>query len=55
MTIVIDREGVVRETIEGILYADEFDQKVKPLLLNVGTVWRFSCPGTDETGGLVRT
>ncbi len=32
MTVVIDREGVVREMIEGILYPDEFDQKVKPLL-----------------------
>lgn len=33
MTIVIDREGTVREVIEGIMYADEFDQKVKPLLV----------------------
>jgi len=32
MTIVIDREGAVREVIEGIMYADEFDQKVRPLL-----------------------
>jgi thiol-disulfide isomerase/thioredoxin len=33
VTVVIDREGVVRDVIEGIMYADEFDQKVKPLLL----------------------
>jgi thiol-disulfide isomerase/thioredoxin len=33
MTIVIDRQGVVREVIEGIMYEDEFDQKVKPLLV----------------------
>ena len=33
MTVVIDREGIVREVIEGIMYSDEFDQKVKPLLL----------------------
>lgn len=32
MTIVIDRNGLVREVIEGIMYADEFDEKVKPLL-----------------------
>jgi thiol-disulfide isomerase/thioredoxin len=33
MTIVIDREGTVRDVIEGIMYAEEFDQKVKPLLI----------------------
>ncbi|HMJ25435.1 MAG TPA: TlpA disulfide reductase family protein [Pyrinomonadaceae bacterium] len=32
MTFVIDREGIVREVIEGIMYEDEFEQKVKPLL-----------------------
>jgi thiol-disulfide isomerase/thioredoxin len=32
MTVVIDREGNVRDVIEGIMYADEFDQKVRPLL-----------------------
>jgi thiol-disulfide isomerase/thioredoxin len=32
MTVVIDRHGVVRALIEGILYSDEFEQKVKPLL-----------------------
>jgi peroxiredoxin len=32
MTIIIDREGVVRDAIEGIMYEDEFEQKVKPLL-----------------------
>ena len=32
MTIVIDRDGQVREVIEGIMYEDEFDEKVKPLL-----------------------
>jgi thiol-disulfide isomerase/thioredoxin len=32
MTVVIDRDGVVRDVVEGILYSDEFDQKVKPLL-----------------------
>jgi hypothetical protein len=34
MTVVIDRDGVVREVIEGIMYPDEFDEKVKPLLLS---------------------
>jgi thiol-disulfide isomerase/thioredoxin len=32
MTVVIDRDGSVRDVIEGIMYADEFDQKIKPLL-----------------------
>jgi thiol-disulfide isomerase/thioredoxin len=32
MTVVIDRDGSVHDVIEGIMYADEFEQKVKPLL-----------------------
>ena len=32
MTVVIDRDGSVRDVIEGIMYEDEFEQKVKPLL-----------------------
>lgn len=32
MTIVIDREGRVREIVEGILLPEEFDEKIKPLL-----------------------
>jgi len=32
LTVVIDREGNIREIIEGIMYADEFADKVKPLL-----------------------
>lgn len=32
LTVVIDRDGLVREVIEGLMYEDEFDQKVKPLL-----------------------
>jgi peroxiredoxin len=32
ITVVIDRDGRIREVIEGIIYDDEFDQKVKPLL-----------------------
>jgi hypothetical protein len=34
LTVVIDREGNIREIIEGIMYPDEFDEKVKPLLPN---------------------
>src|SRR5215216_1058957 len=33
MTVVVDRNGSVREVIEGVMYPDEFDQKVKPLLV----------------------
>lgn len=32
VTVVIDREGNVRERIEGILLPEEFDEKIKPLL-----------------------
>jgi thiol-disulfide isomerase/thioredoxin len=32
LTVIIDREGNVQEIIEGIMYDDEFEQKVKPLL-----------------------
>jgi thiol-disulfide isomerase/thioredoxin len=32
LTIVIDREGNVRDHIEGIILPEEFEQKVKPLL-----------------------
>jgi thiol-disulfide isomerase/thioredoxin len=32
LTIVIDREGNIRERIEGILLPQEFEQKIKPLL-----------------------
>jgi peroxiredoxin len=31
VTVVIDREGVVRAVVQGILFPDEFEQKVKPL------------------------
>lgn len=32
ITVVVDREGNVRERIEGILLPEEFDEKIKPLL-----------------------
>jgi peroxiredoxin len=32
MTVVIDREGNVRKVIEGIVFPEEFDAEVKPLL-----------------------
>jgi thiol-disulfide isomerase/thioredoxin len=32
LTIVLDREGNIRERIEGILLPEEFDEKIKPLL-----------------------
>lgn len=31
-TVVIDRQGNIRERIEGILLDEEFEQKIKPLL-----------------------
>lgn len=32
LTIVIDRDGNIRDRIEGILLPEEFEQKIKPLL-----------------------
>jgi hypothetical protein len=31
-TVIIDRQGNVRDRIEGILLPEEFEQKIKPLL-----------------------
>jgi peroxiredoxin len=33
-TIVIDRHGNIRVIVEGIMYPDEFEEKVRPLLTN---------------------
>lgn len=33
LTVIIDRAGNIRGIIEGVMYPDEFDEKVKPLLL----------------------
>jgi thiol-disulfide isomerase/thioredoxin len=33
ISVIIDKDGNIRDTIEGIIYEDEFDQKVKPLLI----------------------
>jgi thiol-disulfide isomerase/thioredoxin len=43
-TVVIDREGRVREKIEGILLPDEFEEKVRPLLGRSKTVTSASAP-----------
>jgi len=32
VTVVIDKRGMVREVIQGIIFLEEFEQKVKPLL-----------------------
>jgi thiol-disulfide isomerase/thioredoxin len=37
LTVVIDREGNIREHIEGILLPEEFEEKVRPLLRPVAT------------------
>ncbi|MFN2497762.1 MAG: TlpA family protein disulfide reductase [Pyrinomonadaceae bacterium] len=35
MTIVIDRAGNVHDVIEGVIFPEEFDGKIKPLLNNI--------------------
>jgi thiol-disulfide isomerase/thioredoxin len=32
ITVVIDSDGNMRDVIEGVVFQDEFDQKIKPLL-----------------------
>jgi len=32
-SVIVDKDGNVRDLIEGIMYSDEFDEKVRPLLL----------------------
>ena len=32
ITVVVDRNGEVKHIIEGVLYSDEFDEKVRPLI-----------------------
>ncbi len=32
LMVIIDKEGNIKELIEGILFSEEFDEKVKPLL-----------------------
>lgn len=34
LTVVIDRDGKVTDIISGILLPEEFDEKIKPLLMN---------------------
>ena len=36
LTVIIDREGNVRDLIEGILLPEEFEQKIQPLLRSTG-------------------
>jgi thiol-disulfide isomerase/thioredoxin len=45
VTIVIDRDGNIRDTIEGILLPEEFEQKIKPLL-------KQSAPGVASPAGI---
>ena len=34
ITVIIDREGNVRGVVQGILYPEEFEEKIKPLLVS---------------------
>jgi len=35
ITVIIDREGNVRGVVQGILYPEEFEEKIKPLLISI--------------------
>lgn len=49
-SVVIDREGKVRENIEGILFPGEFDEKVKPLLGRIATIERIGARSNNHHG-----
>lgn len=34
VTVIVDRQGNVHDSIEGIVFPDEFDAKIRPLLVN---------------------
>lgn len=36
ITVVVDRDGNIRDVIKGVLYTDEFEEKIKPLLSLTG-------------------
>jgi len=31
-SVIIDRDGNIKDRIEGVIFEDEFDEKIKPLL-----------------------
>ena len=35
ITVIIDREGNLRGVVQGILYPEEFEEKIKPLLISI--------------------
>jgi thiol-disulfide isomerase/thioredoxin len=48
VTVVIDRDGNIRDTIEGILLPEEFEQKIKPLLKQPASVVKMLTGITDR-------
>jgi peroxiredoxin len=51
LTVIIDREGTIRGIIEGIMYTDEFEKQVKPLLgvdQSIGLTYSGSGPAGRE-------
>jgi hypothetical protein len=36
ITVVVDKDGSIRDVIKGVLYTDEFEEKIKPLLSLTG-------------------
>lgn len=35
ITVIIDREGNVRGVVQGILFPEEFEEKIRPLLISI--------------------
>jgi thiol-disulfide isomerase/thioredoxin len=53
ITVVIDKDGIAHEVIEGILFSDEFDAKVKPLLSDMPP--SFATMAATQKRGRVQT
>src|SRR5947209_5920406 len=51
LSVIIDREGNVRDVIQGIILPEEFEQKVEPLLDNKAAGQRMSRPARNPQAG----
>ncbi|MEP7274625.1 MAG: TlpA disulfide reductase family protein [Acidobacteriota bacterium] len=54
ITVLIDRRGIVREVIEGVVFPEEFEEKVKPRLIPIGRVLKKGSSGKGSSGRSAR-
>lgn len=49
ITVIIDPEGNVRGVVQGILYPEEFEEKIKPLLVSTIKTFTQDLPHRELT------